>query len=296
MNRATGLDLSYYDLSFDSEKATKPINFVIQRVTLGFQSGKIDRDSALDKLYTGVQKVGIRGAYHYLSSHSDWKAQADFFLNVVKNYDYQFYACDFESAYNDMSAQFSQDANLWMEYVAGKTNKKVLFYTNKSLYDTYGYMYCSEWPLWYAQYWKFPLLYKNPSLPKKRTSGEWSIWQWASELNYVGHSKEYGCGALSVDINDFNGTVVDMQNRLGNTQPPPPSPTTTWYKVVNSAGLNVRSGAGTGFSIKYWMANGTRFQVINKINAGGYDWLELLTDGFSAEKYIPTNKIFAVAE
>lgn len=296
MNRAKGLDLSYYDISFDPKKATQPVDFVIQRVTLGFQSGKIDKDTALDKLYTGVQKVGIRGAYHYLSTHSDWKAQADFFLNVVKNYDYQFYACDFEGAYNDMSAKFSQDANLWMEHVAGKTNKKVLFYTNKSLYDSFGWMYNSKWPLWLAQYWKFPLLYNNPSLPKKCTPGDWTIWQFASELNYPGHSKEYGCGANSVDINYFNGTIADMQNWLGNTAPPSPPPTTTWYKVVNLVGLNIRSGPTTNAPVISWMPNETRFQVINKINASGYIWLELLNGGFSAEKYIPTNKIFAVAE
>lgn len=294
--RAIGIDISKWDVSFEPNKATKPINFIIQRATLGFQSGKIDKDEALDKLYEGVKKIEIRGAYGYLSSHSNWKAQADFFLNVVKNYDYQFYACDFESAYNDMSAKFSQDANLWMNYVAKETNKKVLFYTNKSLYDSFGWLYCSEWPLWYAQYWSFPLLYKNPSLPKKRTSGEWSLWQWASELNYKGHSKEYGCGAFSVDINDFNGTVADMQDWLSNTTPPPPPPTITWYKVTNAPGLNVRSGAGVTFSIKYWMPNGTRFQVIDKINANGYIWLKLLNGGFSAEKYIAANKIFAEAE
>ena len=221
MSRAVGVDLSWWDVSFDPRKATKQIDFAILRTGYGLM-----KDSAFEKLYAGVALVPIRGAYHYLSTGVPWQAQADKFLSSVADREFHFYVCDFEEAYNEMTVKFSMEANQWMDYVSRASGKRVMLYTSPNLYDLYAWHYCSSWPLWLAQYWSLlPKPGRNPALPKKRKAGDWHIWQWASEINYKGHAKEYGClETNSVDIDVFNGTVEEMRIWLQLDDIPLPTP------------------------------------------------------------------------
>ncbi len=212
--RAQGIDVSKWDISFNPDAAIKPLDFVIQRVGYGAQSGVVCKDPALDPMYPGVLKVPIRGAYWYFSTHSTWQAQANFFLELVGDKDYHFYVADFEDAYNVLSDQAMQDCFRWMEHVKLMSGLPVLIYTNPSLYNQYAWKYCAGWPLWIAQYYtNNPSPDKDPAMPSKRKS--WDIWQWASEINYVGHGKEYGVGGNSVDLNVYNGIVEEMRAWLG---------------------------------------------------------------------------------
>ncbi|MFH1907787.1 MAG: glycoside hydrolase family 25 protein [Chloroflexota bacterium] len=224
MNRAHGVDLSHWDVAFDPAKATGQIDFAIMKA-----SDATFRDKKFAEIWSGVQKVPIRGAYHYLRSGIDWKAQADFFISVVSGYDFHFYVMDFEGTNNTMGAPFADMARKWIEYVTTQTGKLVLLYTNPAHYDgdlsPYG-NWMKDYPLWIAQYWNNPSADKNPGLPKTRKSGDWIIYQYACEVNFPGHAKEYGTSANSVDLNVFNGTVADMRAwlKLGAPPPPPPPP------------------------------------------------------------------------
>ncbi|MBA4379590.1 MAG: hypothetical protein C0393_02700 [Anaerolinea sp.] len=219
--RAHGVDLSFWDVSFDPAKATGQIDFAIMKASEG-----TSRDPKFAEIWSGVQKVPIRGAYHFLRSQLDWKAQADFFLSVITGCDFHFYALDFESKYNVVSAKFADMAHKWIEYTIQKTGKLVLLYTNPSHYDVDLYPYgdwMKDYPLWIAQYWmNNPSPDKDPKLPINRKSGDWTIYQYACEVNFKGHSKEYGAGANSIDLDAFNGTVADMRAWLKLDVPPPP--------------------------------------------------------------------------
>ena len=88
-----------------------------------------------------------------------------------------------------------------------------------------------DYPLWIAQYSNNPSPDKNPGLPKKRKPGDWTIYQYASEVNFPGHAKEYGTPVNSIDLNVFNGTAADMRAWLKLSEAPvqpatPPSTTT----------------------------------------------------------------------
>jgi GH25 family lysozyme M1 (1,4-beta-N-acetylmuramidase) len=229
MTRAHGVDLSRWDVSFDPAKATGVIDFAIMKACEG-----TFRDSKFAEIWAGVQKVPIRGAYHYLRSGMSWQTQADFFLSVVNGFDFHLYALDFEATGNTMGAPLASAAHSWIEYVASKTGKMVILYTNSSHYDADLFPY-GDWmkdhPLWVAQYWKDPTPDKDPNLPKKRKPGDWSIYQYASEINFPGHAKEYGTPVNSIDLNVFNGTVADMRawlklSELPPTPPPVPVPPT----------------------------------------------------------------------
>jgi len=224
MTRAIGVDVSHWDGTFDPQKATKTIDFAIMKTSEG-----LFKDPKFDIIWSGVQKVPIRGAYHYFRSDADWQKQTDFFISLVRGLDFHFYVLDYEAHGNVLDSVFAQHAHNWIDYVGMTLGKIVLLYTNPSHYDADLFPYgdwMKDYPLWLAQYFTVaPSPEKTPYLPKKRKAGDWRIWQWASEINYVGHGHEYGCGGNSVDLNAFNGTVADMRAWLGlGTLPPPPPP------------------------------------------------------------------------
>jgi GH25 family lysozyme M1 (1,4-beta-N-acetylmuramidase) len=197
-----------------------PIDFVIQRLSYAARE-----DELVAKINTGVQQVGIRGAYHYFSSGVDWRSQADLFIGIAETYGpFHFFALDVETSYNKRSAGFALDAKQWIDYVAQKTGKKVVLYTNPSTYRNWLLPYTrwmNSYPLWVAQYYYFPSHTKNPSLSGMDRT-EWNIYQYTSR----GSGSSYGVGSTSVDLNTYNGTVGEFKIWLGledDDEIPPPT-------------------------------------------------------------------------
>lgn len=227
-DRAHGIDISKYDLTFDPSKAVNQLDFVVQRA-----SYRTTKDEGFDTLNPGVQQVPIRLAYHYLNSGTPWKSQADLFLSVVNGKNFHAYVCDFEMTANTLTTAFAKEAWDFVKYVAIQTGKRCLIYTNKYHYQDYlvpsQNIYNINWniaDLWIAQYpdntppIDTNVNSGNPEMPVGRTSG-WSMWQYTSK----GNGLEYGTGrATACDLDVFNGSVDDMKTWLGiNTPTPPPT-------------------------------------------------------------------------
>ncbi len=221
MSRAHGIDISKWNSTFEpSANPPLPIDFVIQRLSYAGRE-----DERVAEINTGVQQVGIRGAYHYFSSGVTWRQQADLFINLADTYGpFHFLTLDFEKAYNKQSAGFALDAKQWIDYVAQETGKKVLLYTNPSTYREWLMPYTNwmtKYPLWIAQYYYFPSHTKNPNMTGMDRT-DWNIYQYTSR----GSGSAYGVGSASVDLNVYNDTVEEMKIWLGledggGTSPPP---------------------------------------------------------------------------
>lgn len=213
--RAHGIDISKYDRSFNPEFVTGQLDFVIQRA-----SYRTTKDELFDQLNVGVQKVPIRGAYHYLNSDTDWKAQADKFISVVAGKGFHFFVCDLEETVNVLSTAFAYMAWQWIHYVEQQSGLKVLLYTSPNVYNLIvrpsESKYNIDWntvDLWQAQWLYVPDPNKNPSTISGRTAG-WKIWQYTKS----GDGYAYGVGRSVVDLDVFNGTVIDMQTYLNISQ------------------------------------------------------------------------------
>ena len=223
MRRAHGVDVSKYDGSFAPEQATGPVDFAIQRLSYVMRP-----DEKLEVLAPPVQRVPIRGAYHYLSTGAGWREQADFFLSLARRVGaFHFYACDFEEAYNNLSMRFVDEAWNFIQYVQDRTGKRCLIYTNPSLYSKWIARGRHPWhtvSFWVAQYWFFPSPNKNPGMPRERK--DWTFWQYSpGERNTWG--PRYGVGRRGVDVDVFNGDVAALRAWAGveeTAQPPEPSP------------------------------------------------------------------------
>jgi GH25 family lysozyme M1 (1,4-beta-N-acetylmuramidase) len=227
--RATGIDISKWDVSFSPPLIGGP-QFVIQRASYG-----LTQDPLFEQLYTGVVKVPVRGAYHYMSSGFTWTGQANFFLDTVKAKDYHFYVCDFEGTYNVLSVDFAAAAIEWMRHIQSATGKKVLIYSNISTYQDYlsKDSRIKEFPLWIA--WPPTPIpdpqTTNPRLPIigwtarlmsliGRSPLTWTFWQYSfGEHNMFG--KANGVGRTGCDVDVFNGTYEELCNWAGVNAPAP---------------------------------------------------------------------------
>lgn len=219
--RATGIDISKWDVSFDPRTTTTPPKFVIQRASYGMV-----KDPLFDTLYTGVAQIPVRGAYHYMSSSAGWKLQADWFLNIVTPKDFHFFVCDFEGTFNQLSIAFVAEAVEWMRYVKAMTGKKVVIYSNISTYQDYlsKDSRTKEFPFWIA--WPPTPIpdpqTANPNLPAARK--DWIFWQYSfGEHNTFG--KTNGVGRTGCDVDVFNGTYDELCIWAGVPNTPlPPEP------------------------------------------------------------------------
>lgn len=243
MQRAFGIDISKWDVSFIP---TGKAEFVIMRSSYGTPSGKTYVDEKFNEFYPNSLSVPVRGAYHYMSSHGSWKEQADRFIELVSGKDIHFYACDVEPAFNTMSQKYISMSMEWMNYVKEKTNKKVILYTNFSIYNSWINVYekerASKYPLWIAQY---NYAYQNymstyPALPRDRK--DWSIWQFIpGEWGKFG--REVGVGRAGVDGNVFNGTIDEMKawaNVSPSSEVTPPKPVYQKMHKVTVDQLRIR--------------------------------------------------------
>jgi len=249
MTRAIGCDLSRYNISFDPNLATGAIDFAIQKAT----EGTSYVDLKYEEIWQGVQKITVRGAYHYQRSDMSWKAQADHFLDTAARHDYHLYALDLEEVGNTYSDTFFADAKRILDYWRAVTDKKVVLYTNGSTYNQFylallklygeaGVSWLDGTSLWIAS----PTLAGAPYLPKYRTNQDWFIHQYS----WTGLPSRWGTGGTRVDENVFCGDVnllwssLHMTPESGNTETE--AGMSQWYRV-NADALNIRQGPGASY-------------------------------------------------
>ena len=230
MARAHGIDISHSQEFFKPEVNRDDIQFIIIRVANG-----IKKDRKFDQFVKEIAEVPIRGAYHYFrSEHSPankkkvfpWKDQADLFLDCVRGKGFHFFVLDFEQneiasvgeVDNIIDDEFAKGAQNWLNYVAEKTGKPTVIYTNLAWYQPW----MNKWPLWTAQ-WAGLSRDKEPALQKGAT--EWKFWQY--EVTKKG--REYGItdhpDNKHVDLNVYNGTLEDLRRWLKlDVEEPPARP------------------------------------------------------------------------
>ena len=193
-----GIDISGWQKNIDLSKV--PCDFVIAKASEGI-SYKTD---TLYKFCDSAKKLGkCIGAYHYANGF-DYKAEADFFLDRVKNYIGEaLLVLDWESGGNK---EFGKDDRNWVknwcDYVFSKTGVKPIIYISKSCMsrvEGLGY------ELWIAQYANTkPTGYQDH--PWNEGAYSCLIRQYASTGRLNGYPAD-------LDLNKFYGSTEDWKNR-----------------------------------------------------------------------------------
>lgn len=196
-----GIDISHYQGKIDWDELRNngmiercPVRFVMIKATEG--STRID-DCFEDNFYQAREHGFVRGAYHFWSTRSSGRAQAEHFLRHVKLEDGDLPpVLDVEHKAKDQTPEeFKESVLTWLRLVEKAYDAKPIIYT----YYKFKMAYLSDsifddYPYWIAHYYVDRVDYQGP----------WKFWQ---------HTD---CGRLPgikgyVDFNIYNGSYYDLQ-------------------------------------------------------------------------------------
>lgn len=288
--RARGIDISTHQEIYDPSVFKH--DFVFIRSTYN-----IYPDERFTQHAESIAEVPVRGAYHYFSSYAAstdelfWQKQADKYMEVVKEYDFDLYILDFERKHNEPSMRFGAGAKKWLDYVAEQSGKPVILYSNPASYQEYllpyGQRWMNDYPFWVAQYpydrvWNERLTDVfsisggwEPRLPAGHT--EWKFWQFSADGNQKGPEnglvrRVWHLTPPAIDLDVFNGTVQDLMDWLNKehveveednedelidtppTEPPPVEQpqTPTYAGMTNQNMIDLFYRAAKPFATDYW--------------------------------------------
>lgn len=196
-----GIDVSHHQGTIDWEKLRNngmiekwPVRFVMIKATEG--ASNLD-ENFNDNFYQAREYGFIRGAYHFWSTKSSGRAQAEYFLKQVKLEEGDLPpVLDVEhKAKGQSDEEFKKSVLTWLRIVERKYGVKPIIYT----YYKFKMAYLSDsvfdqYPYWIAHYYVDKVEYK----------GKWKFWQ---------HTD---CGRLPgitgyVDFNIYNGSYYDLK-------------------------------------------------------------------------------------
>ena len=171
-----------------------PVRFVMIKATEG--STRID-DRFKENFYQAREYGFIRGAYHFWSTRSSGRAQAEHFLRQVKLEDGDLPpVLDVEHKAKDQTPEeFKESVLTWLRLVEKAYDAKPIIYTYYKFKLTYlNDSVFNDYPYWIAHYYVDSVKYEGP----------WKFWQ---------HTD---CGRLPgikgyVDFNIYNGSYYDLQ-------------------------------------------------------------------------------------
>lgn len=200
-----GIDISHYQGEIDWGQLREamiercPVRFVVIKATEG--SNKLD-DSFNDNFYQARENGFIRGAYHFWSTKTSARSQAEYFLKQVHLEDGDLPPIlDVEKKGTVTVAEFQENVLTWLRLVEKHYHVKPIIYTYyKFKMDYLNDSVFNEYPYWIAHYYVDKVQYK----------GKWKFWQ---------HTD---CGRLPgikgyVDFDIYNGSYYDLRKlTIGN--------------------------------------------------------------------------------
>jgi len=202
-----GIDVSHYQGTIDWAKAKAAgVEFAFIRVH--FQND--DRDLYFDRNWSETKRLGIpRGAYGWVIPGRNQIDEAKRFISYLGgDFGELAPACDFEKYITNPSFT---ELKLFIERVETLTGKLPYIYTSPGYWASgvgYGNQtWAAKYPLWQAQ-WTSAV---TPTL--RAPFSAWTFWQYSSPGNK--RAAEFGAQGTDIDINRFNGDVMDFHKLLG---------------------------------------------------------------------------------
>jgi len=227
--RAIGIDISKWQRGYNP--AVKRHDYIILKAS---EAG--GKDLRFEQHYSSAEGKLTVGAYHFYRSHTEWKRQADFFLETIYRKQIMMVALDMEGSQVYKNG-FGIGAEKWMEYIrANTTANRTLAYIGRAAHQylvQVGNDWLMEYDLWLAQYpfdkkWDDYLLKAytgeaHPAMPAGRT--DWAFWQFSAGGNKKGKENGIvGYGLPAVDLDVFNGTREEFGKWLRGEQEEVPKP------------------------------------------------------------------------
>lgn len=266
-----GIDVSYCQGNINFDKIDKSqVEFVIVRSSFGWEEGQ--KDDKFDRNVEGFKKLGIPvGAYHYSYARSATDAikEADYCLKCIgnKKLELPIFIDVEEDSVARLGRRVCTDIiKAFCERIKSKGYQSGV-YTNTNWLNNYLYSeeIVGKYNVWLAQW--------GSAKPKY----DCCIWQY----DVGGMNSVSGINA-SIDLNYMMNDIVydkptsvvnkNNNNKAGDSQVNSSAVVSFDVKVTSLNGLNMRSGAGTGYDIKGAVPYNKSLHIIRKTTGGGYTW------------------------
>jgi lysozyme len=210
-----GVDVSVFQGTVDwTTVAGAGIDFAIARISDGS-----DLDTQFAANWSGMKSAGlVRGAYQYFEPGQDPTTQANIVISAVGmlgSGDLPVTA-DMETTGGESAATIAANLQTWVSAVKAGTGKVPMIYTAEGYWDDdVDSTAFTANPLWVAN-WGVTC----PDLATGWTA--WSIWQYSDSGTVAGISD-------AVDLDEFNGTLAQLQAFAGGSTSSPDSGTPSYY-------------------------------------------------------------------
>lgn len=249
-----GVDVSAYQGAMDFNVTKTRAQFAYLRA--GYGNDTID--SSYYTYRDGVSKAGmVWGIYWAVKPDRDWRKHAATFRSVYANdggklppvldveLDSGLGKPALEAWLYKLTHQFEQD-----------TGQELMIYTSAGFWNAHLPMtnWAKNRKLWIAHYTGAAAPLMPDEWVKINNPRTWSLWQWSAGGN--GQGKAYGAYSKDIDLNRFNGSVVEFNQIFGVSiaplpggeppvEPPPPAGEPVKSFVVTSAYRNIRAAHNT---------------------------------------------------
>lgn len=266
-----GIDVSYYQGTINwTSVANSGIKFAFIRVS----DGTGFHDPKFTSFWAGAHNAGIiRGAYQFFRPAQSVSGQANLLISALGGH----YTpgdlppvLDVEDAGGESAATVASKIRQWVDQVKGTLGVDPIIYTGKYFWrdQVGGPTSFVHNALWIAQYTSL-----CPDLPAPWA--RWTFWQNTETGSVSGIPGQ-------MDLDQFNGTLADLQAFANGTSttPPPPPPTT-----CNSATLDKDVDEGVcvqAASDAKWYECSAGMWVAKASSAGcaqAYGWCQSATLG-----------------
>lgn len=128
--REHGLDISHHQLFFNAN--VKDWDFAYLKLSEGQLNYVKDHyhSEYTQQMAKEMQKIPIRGGYHYMRSGYHYQRQAETYLEATAGLNLHFDVCDVEKINNEFSPGFANDVIAWMSLLGGITKRRTFLYGN----------------------------------------------------------------------------------------------------------------------------------------------------------------------
>lgn len=200
LGEVRGIDVSRYqeEIDWDSLKVTKiqgaPVSFVFVKATEG--GDLVDKYFEYNFYCARMNNI-IRGAYHFYSTMSDAREQANLFCRTVQLREGDLPpVLDVEVIGGLTKECLQKELAVWLDIVEDYYGVTPIIYTSHSFYkENLDTPLFESYPRWIAHYYIDSLSF----------DGDWHFWQ------HTDYGKVNGIEGY-VDVNLFNGTYAELQD------------------------------------------------------------------------------------
>lgn len=275
-----GMDISTFQgNNIDFNKVKKSgIDFVIIRAGYGREASQ--KDDCFEINYKNAKSAGLKvGAYwySYAISVDDAKTEADTCSSIIKGKKFDL------PVFMDLEeqSQFAKGKDFCSSIVTAFCDRMIKNGYKTGLYISYSPLmsYISDtvrnkYPLWVAQYYK-----------ECQYKGKYAMWQYTDGGVVPGTSgtidMDYLYDTSIISSSSSSSSTTSNKNITTDSQVNSSKSVNYSVKVTAEDGVNLRSGAGTGYKKKGAVPYNTTLKITKKTTGGGYTWGYTKYDGIT---------------